>query len=164
MRTIILAVICILALCTGALAEESNTITLKDGSTVRGKIISLDSNSCTLETESMGRITIDAANIKNISMAKESASRSSSALEGISLTGDPSTDVARMKSEIAHNPQMSQMADNIMADPRFQQLMQDPDVMRAAEAGDTASLMSNPKLRGLSQQLSVEKSSGATDE
>ena len=55
------------------------------------------------------------------------------------------SDMSRLKNTMTSNPQIMQIVTSLMTDPQFQEIMQDPQIVNAAKAGDIQTLMSNPK-------------------
>lgn len=137
----------------GTVYGGNSTIELDDGTVIQGEVIALDTNDCTIKTGSMGRITVNASKIRNISMyGKAAAAHTAAAVSG----QDMAIMIERVKNMPATDPRMKQMEAAIIANPRFQELLNDPDIVNAARSGDYNALMSNKKLQDAAREAAKD--------
>lgn len=142
----LLASLVIIVLAVGiSFAGEIKEIELTDGSVITGEVVSLNGGTYTIRTESMGTVSVPDGKVRSI--RKKGASSSSSA--GI---GDA---VRPIQERMEQDPAVMEMIKGLQNDPDFQKVLEDPEMMRAVEAGDIATLMSNPKFLQLMNNSTV---------
>ncbi len=147
MRQLIAVFLFVLIAGTGAsFSGEVREIELTDGSVVTGEIVSLHGDVYTVKSDSLGTITIRDAKVKAIRQAGASHSLS-----------DQNTPGESLQRKMMSDKEIMAMIQSLQNDPEFQKALQDPEIMRAVNAGDVAALTSNPKFMKLLQNSTVQE-------
>ena len=141
----------VLAFCEPALAA---TVTLKDGTVIRGEVKSLQDGVYTVESESAGMLHIRADQVRSIDETDrrapaDTATRPSSAPP----SGASAVDSA--KSLISQDPNLLTAVLGLQSEPEVVAALADPSVAKAIADGDYATLASNPKIVALMQNPKV---------
>src|SRR4029078_1016102 len=88
-------------------AGTAKHITLKDGSVIKGELVSLESGIYTVQTENLGRLQLSEANV--VSIANESVMptipQAAQPVQGGTENADFSDKVSAMQNQIMGNPQ-----------------------------------------------------------
>lgn len=140
-------------------------ITLKDGSVIKGELVSFENGTYTLRTENLGQLQLPEANVVSLS---NDAATAPLAQPGQQAGPDPnfSNKVSAMQNQIMGNPQAMQAVQAMAEDPEIAAMISDPAFVQqltAAVSNDNMDsvadnpkiqkLMSNPKMQALIQQL-----------
>ncbi len=142
----------LLCLASGSLAEQ---ILLQDGSTINGEVISLQSGSYRVKTESLGVITLQQHQVKSISHGPV---QTSAAVNGMAQAGQSA--VQSLQSSITSDPGMMANILQLQNDPDMQAILNDPELMRAIQSFDLQALQSNPKIQKLMRNPTVQDIQG----
>jgi hypothetical protein len=165
-----------------AWAVDVREIELRDGTVLRGEIVSLQNGTYTIRSQSLGDVKIAAANVRVIrfpsgptgpSAAGERAPAPAGAGEvqgernsadNLGKQGEApgrSDDVQRQVEEVqrslAADDSTMQIITSLQNDPEVQAVLSDPQIMQAVEAGDVATLMANPKFLELLRNPKVQE-------
>jgi hypothetical protein len=124
------------ALLTSAQAASGApaTLYLHDGSRLSGQLISLSEGVYTLQSSSLGRVSVPQAQVINIR-------------HGVEAEAEPfaAADVAALQKNIMNDPQMMRDISSLGNEPAVQAVLSDPQLMREIQAGNISALYSNPK-------------------
>ena len=175
--TITLTLLFCLAVLPQASAEVKK-ITLKDGSMIRGEVVSMSNGLYTVKTENMGEVLLSESNI--VSVVNESLANAQQALQNQAQAlqqpaaaasapaGNNSfaNQVNAMQGQIMANPQSMEAIQAMASDPEISAMMADPQFLQeltAAMSGNNPEaiannpkvkqLMNNPKMQALIQQM-----------
>ena len=118
-----------------ATAEELKTIILKDGSVLKGKIISMSDGTYTIQTP-----TINSLEIKEDAIANISSSENSN-LENSGLQSQ----VEEIQNQVLQDPAIMADIQRMLEDPAMLELMQDPDFINDIMSMDPVRIQNNPK-------------------
>jgi hypothetical protein len=138
----------VLAVAVGA--GELTEIELIDGSIIHAEIISVTEGAYRVESASLGIMEIAEANIRAIrpgagdKLPDTAESALGAEMQGVwnSLLGDE---------------EIMEMILSLEEDPDMQEVLNDPAIMRAVQAGDTEALISNPKFMKLLENSTIKK-------
>jgi len=133
----------LLTLSISAYCQETSQIELTDGSTIKGKIVSLTNGVYTIEAPTLGRIAVASSKIKKIETSGASPSLAPNAVTA--ANPEMKAQINNYTAQIMSNPDILKITTDLANDPQFQEMMKDPQIMRAVYAGDMQTLMSNPK-------------------
>lgn len=126
------------------------TLTLHDGSVIRGNIRSLQNDVYTIETDVLGTVQVRKQDIRSIDLSDES--RSSNAAPAAPRAPAPGqADIEAMQQRLLQTPDLFSLIQSLQNDPEIQAVMSDPEVMNAVASGDIATLMNHPKVIELSR-------------
>lgn len=124
----------------GAFAN-ADQIVLKDGSTINGEVVSLQSGSYKVRTDSLGVITLQQHQVKSIGTGSTRTSASSGSMNQASQSA-----VQSLQSSISSDPGMMTKILQLQNDPDMQAVLSDPELMRAIQSFDLQALQNNPKI------------------
>ena len=145
----------------------TKNITLKDGSVIKGELVSYQNGVYTLQTENLGRLQLPEANVVSVSSQSASA-RPQQAVPQAQSNEAPqfSYKVAAMQNKIMADPGALEAVQAMAEDPEIAALVSDPDFVKqltsAVNSDNVDSvgndpriqkLMANPKMQALIQQL-----------
>ena len=140
-------IVAVLAPCAAASAA---TLVLKDGTVIHGEIESLQGDTYTVKTDSLGTVRLRKQNVRTIDHSGGSAMASSS-------TGAPpgQVELQAMQTRMMRNPDLIAMIQALQSDPEMQAVLADPQIMNALASGDYAALKNNPKIISLMRNAKV---------
>lgn len=135
-----------LAIAAGvATAAEMREIELTDGTIVTGEVVSLTGGVYTIRSATLGTLRIEESNIRTIRL-KDSV-RSSANTGG---------EIMSLQNKMMSDGEIMNMIQGLQNDPEFQEILQDPEIMRAVQAGDITTLVANPKFMRLLNNQAVK--------
>jgi hypothetical protein len=132
-------------ICT-AYAGEPAEIELVDGSVVYGEIVSLKNEIYTIKSDSMGTFVISKSKIRTIRFGSQGVKKN--ARENPQGT-DNSSDIEGLQKSLLADQDIFKIILSLQGDPKVQEILNDPETMKAVQSGDLQSLMSNPKFMEL---------------
>jgi len=148
MRSLWLYGVLILACLSGpAFAGETRHIDLNDGSTITGEVLSLNNGIYTIKSPSLGTMKIEESRIRAI--------RSGSASPAAAGAGASPEDRAALQEKMLRDKDVLNMIQSLQNDPDFQKIMENPEIMKAVQAGDIATLQANPEFMKLLNNATV---------
>jgi hypothetical protein len=135
-------VLCLILFAVCAHAGELKVIELKDGSVISGEVISLSGGTYTIKSDSLGMIKLEESKI--------SAIRSKTAPSGpAAATVNAGTEAKSLQEKMLSDKEIMSMIQSLQDDPDFKKLLEDPETLKAVQAGDVAALMANPQFMKL---------------
>lgn len=140
----------------GALAHAEQ-IVLQDGSTINGEVVSLQSVSYKIKTDSLDVITLQQHQVKSIRQGAESR-QPSVPVDSVNQAS-PSA-VQTLQSSISSDPGMMANILRLQNDPDMQAVLSDPELMRAIQSFDLQALQNNPKIQKLMSNSTVQSIQG----
>jgi hypothetical protein len=138
--------LCLTLFAVNAGAGELKTIELKDGSVITGELLSLSGGVYTIKSDSLGVIKLEESKVRAI----RSQAPAGSAAPG---TG---AEVRGLQEKMMSDKEVMSMIQSLQDDAEFKKLLQDPEVMKAVQSGDVASLMANPQFMKLLNNPTVK--------
>lgn len=144
-----------LVLATGnVLADQVRAIDLVDGSVVVGEIVSADHGAYTVKTDRLGIITLKDSDIVAIRTAAQTPGPApSSAQVRPSHHGES---LQSVRQRIMGDATLLQSVNALKDDPEIQKILQDPELMKAIQAGNIEALKDNPKIQDLMNNPTVQ--------
>ncbi len=123
-----------------AQAGEIKELVLKDGSVITGEVVSLNNGIYTVKSDILGTIKLEEAKVRAIQ--ERSASPSATlATNSSTTTGETKSLQEKMMSD----KEVMSLIRSLQDDPDFKKLMEDPEFMKAVNAGDVAALSADPR-------------------
>lgn len=116
--------------------DKIEQIKLNDGTTIIGKIISMDNETVVIKSETIGTIEFERSNVVNIRIGYKDSKSINERFIG-----------AREK--ILTNPQILNQVLSLQNDPAIQAILEDKEIMKAITNGNIEALLANPKFMGL---------------
>ena len=143
MRVAIAVVFLLILMAGEGLAAEPAEIELRDGSVIRAEIISLQGDFYTVKSQTLGTISIEKSRIRSIRFG--SGDTAAQSVSTSSPTLDVATQIKTLAEAMEGDQSIMDKISSLSQDADVMRVMQDPAIMKAIEAGDIASLMSNDK-------------------
>ncbi|MBL8012824.1 MAG: hypothetical protein JNN05_03155 [Candidatus Omnitrophica bacterium] len=145
-------------------AGSAKNITLKDGSVIKGELVSFEKGTYILQTENLGRLQLPESNVVSISNGNISTQQLPQATP-TSAIGTPgssgfSGQVAAMQSQIMANPDTMKAVQAMAEDPEILSLVSDPNFVQqltaAVNSNNMESVANDPKLQKLMQNSKIQ--------
>ena len=141
----------LLLLMIGSLyAGELTRIDLKDGSSLTGEVVSLSNGIYTIKSDSLGTIRIEQEKIRAIETAPPSTA-------GAAANSAAAADPLSLQQKMMHDKEIMDKIQSLQNDPDFQELLKDPKILRAVNAGDVATLSADPRFTKLLTNPTVQE-------
>lgn len=148
MKKIVIFCSCLLALNAAAYCGQATRIELSDGSVINGEITAFTEGVYTINTAAFGEIKVDGSRVSKIESIE-----SFSPGEPVSpIVQEGNLDQSKIDSyrqTLMSNPENAAIVTGLAADPRIQELAQDPEIINAAKSGDIQTLMKNEKFMSI---------------
>lgn len=146
-------------------SARNATLTLKDGSTLRGQVTSLNNGVYTLTSSSLGTVTVAAANVESISysdrgagVSADSTARNTRSSGRSALnSGQNQAQIQQLQRSLAADSTTMTMISRLQDDPQLKAILADPEIMRAVSSGDLSALMANEKFMQLMNNPSIKE-------
>ena len=154
--TWIFSFIVVLTMSHASFAEEQ-TITLRDGTVMKGELLQVVDGVYTIRSSSLGQTQIKAAQIATITNNSNIPSNPlNQTIPAPSTQGTTSNQMAQIQNTIMANPDMMADIQAIAADPEVLKLMSNPAIIQAATTKDVNALKNNPAAMKLMQNPKVQ--------
>ncbi|MDP8265259.1 MAG: hypothetical protein P9M12_07295 [Candidatus Aceula lacicola] len=137
-----------LFICHFSYAQNLKTIELKDGSQIKGNVLSLNNGIYSVET-SFGAIQVEEKNILNIS-SENSFPQAQSQKIG-------KDQMMEYQQQLLGDPQVLSGIQTIAQDPEIQAAFSDPEFAQAIMAQDLQKLQNSPKFKDLLKNPKMQK-------
>ncbi len=165
MKKLILALI--VAIATGftslSYAQETKTITLTDGSNLKGQVVSFENDVYTIETPHLGEIEIDDADILSINAGNALPTQNTP-------NNDPSSSrdaqlknqVMQIQSSVMSDPSLMEDIEGLLEDEGIRSILADQnfvndvmsyDMNKIEQNSNTQELMQNPSIQALMEKI-----------
>jgi len=151
-----------------AIASSVKHITLKDGSVIKGELVSFENGIYTLQTDNLGRLQLPESNVASVSNEMIGAPVPQMGQQPASAPNF-SNKVSVLQAQIMNDPQTMQAVQAMAEDPEIAAMIADPafvkqltaavsnnNVESVADDPKIQQLMSNPKMQALIRQLQDE--------
>jgi hypothetical protein len=142
-RTIGLGLLLIALWTAQALAGPEQRIELRDGSVIHADVLSFNGSVYTVRSGTLGTLSIEASKVRSVHMGSSS------------LAGRP--EFRDLQNSMQASPETLNMILGLQNDPDVQAVLQDPELMKAVNAGDVDRLISNPKFMRLLENPKVQE-------
>lgn len=146
-----------------AYCGQDSRIELNDGGVIKGEVLSFTDGAYTVDSTTLGKVTIPAYKIRKIEMPGQ-ASEAPGNLPIIPGTASLKTKIDQVHGEITNNPEMMKAVNSLANDPHFQEALKDPQLVTAAKSGDVNALMQNEKFMKLLDNAKVKEIEGKLKE
>ncbi len=128
-----------------AAAGEIRVIELTDGSMITGEVSSLNNGVYIIKSDSLGTIKLEESKIRAI-RSKSSGTNAASVRETGALQG-----------KMLSDKEIMGLIQSLQNDPDFKKALEDPEIMKAVNAGDVPALTANPKFMKLLDNATVKE-------
>lgn len=138
--------------------QNLKTILLKDGTKIKGKLVGVQDNTYSIETNHFGKITVKDGDVVSISNADVPAISTSDASTP-SLNPSPSLkgQVEAVQQQMMADPEFMSRIQELMQDPKFVEIIKDPEFVNAIMSYDREKIKSNPKFQMLLQNSKIQQ-------
>ena len=151
MKQLMFCFVVVLGLTAGHVsAGEMREIELKDGSIITGEVLSLSNGIYTIKSDSLGVLRLEESTVRAI----RSKSPSGSAASSPSSTG---AEIGSLQKKMLSDQEIMGLIQSLQNDPEFKKIVEDPEVMKAVNAGDITALMANPRFMKLLNNSTVQE-------
>jgi hypothetical protein len=144
MVPVILVFLALAAAATVVNAAEPREIELTDGSMITGEVVSLSGGIYTVRSATLGTLRIEASKIRVIR------------LQGSAAPSDAGGQVKSFEDKMLGDSEIMETIRAPQNDPDLQNVLQDPEIMKAVQTGDIATLMRNPEFMKLLNKQAVQ--------
>jgi hypothetical protein len=145
--------------------QGQQVFNLKDGSQIKGQLVSVQDGVYTVKTPIIGDIHIAASDVSSITNG-DAAVPVAATSQPPATGADTNQQIASAQQKLLSNPQSMALIQEMAQDPQIAQALQDPALVQAvtnhdyqAVAGNpnAQALMSNPKMQELLHQLADQQ-------
>jgi hypothetical protein len=165
-----------------AWAADLREIELRDGTVLRGEIVSLQNGTYTIRSRSLGDVKIAASDVEVIRFPSgrtgpsaagegdptpagageaqgelEPSNNLGKQDEALGRSDDAKRQVEQVQRSLTADDSIMQTIKSLQNDPEVQAVLNDPQVMQAVETDDLAALMANPKFLDLLRNPKVQE-------
>jgi len=145
----------------GGRADTARVIELSDGSRISGVIVDYRDGIYTIQSETLGRVQLQDAQIRSIQSATQTPRQpnsldlapSSSAVAGPSV----SRQLEQLQTRIMAEPEVLSLVISLQQDPDLLAILNDPLIMQAIMSGHIGTLQEHPKFRQLEHNPTIQK-------
>ena len=141
---LVLVFLALAAAATVVNAAETRDIELTDGSVITGEVVSLSGGIYTVRSATLGTLRIEASKIRVIS------------LTGHAAPSEARSQLKSLEDKMLGDSELMDSVRALQSDPDLQKILQDPEIMKAVQAGDISALMSNPEFMKLINKQAVQ--------
>jgi len=159
LTTIITSLFILLSICSLSFAQEAKYITLKNGSRLRGNVISFSDGIYTIQTDTLGEIELKEEAISSIS---------SSDLEGsvpdITIQNSMKTQVQDIQGTLVNDPELMTEVEDVTQDPEVMEILNDENLIKDIMSYDPKRIENNPKIQKLMENPRMKELIGKVEE
>lgn len=141
-------------MCSSAVLAADREIELKDGTRIRGEVVSMENGSYTIRSSALGTIKVGADQIKRIGQPQP---RSAGSAEGRGSQSDETGIVESLQSRIVNNSELMREILALQNDPQMRAVLSDPELMKAVQNFDMETLRNDPKIKALMENATVKR-------
>ncbi len=125
--------------------DDSQTITLKDGSRIKGKLIGIQGSTYLIDTPHMGEVEIDSGEIANIAHGAETAEKPKNVT--MQPQGMGSGNVQQAQNLLMSDPDLTAAMMELANDPEMAELFKDPTLLMKLQSMDPAEIQNDPRIQ-----------------
>jgi hypothetical protein len=132
----------IILVARSAFAGGPREIELRDGSIITGEVVSLNNGIYTIKSGTLGTVKVEESQV-NVIRQKSSQGAGGEARS--------------LQNKMMNDQDIMSLIQSLQNDPEFKKILEDPDVLKAVNAGDISALMANPKFTKLLNNSTVQE-------
>ena len=156
----ILTVLFLLNLSVYATADSAKTISLKDGSVLKGKILELTNGKYKVETNNVGTLEIKDEDIVSIMVGDLPTPTPTNTNNNTTNTTPPSgfqSQMQQFQSQLMTNPNAMSGIMGLANDPSITAILSDPSIAKDIMSYDPEKIKNNPKIQELMQNPKMQE-------
>jgi hypothetical protein len=161
LKGLTLGFIFLLTLQTLSLADELKSITLKDGTIIKGMVTKFENGVYSIHSEKLGEITVkddDVGIIQSDQFSQSATPLSAPAVAGSLVpSSDIRSQVQRMQGTLLSDPTIMQEIQQLVSDPEIQKLMSDQNFVADMLSMDQTKMQNSPKLQEMLTNPKVQR-------
>ena len=147
-----------------SVADTLQTITLKDGTQLKGKLTSVKDGIYTIQTFNLGTLTVNENQIVSVSsqlIADQAATASQlvpaqSAQQPQFNKSELAVQAQLLQKQFLADPKIMQEIQNLMNDEEVKTILTDPEVMKAVMSYDPNTIAGNEKIKKLMENPKIK--------
>lgn len=144
MKKILFLVLLTCTVISSVEASQNKRIELNDGSVIEGQIVSFSAGKYTVKSPSLGTVQVEDSKIRAIHMPGASSEMASKEIP-LFDTATAQNEMQKLQPAVTGNPEIMKMISGLIANPDFQALLQDPEIVNAAKTLNIQALLANEK-------------------
>ena len=144
-------------------AQKTQTITLKDGTVLKGQLKDISEEHYVIDTTNLGQVKVLAENIVSITSGAVLPQPSSGSSPQMPAFNNPlggqsqlMGQASQMQQSILGDPQMMAEVQKILSDPEIMALLQDQNVMQDIMSMNPQTIQSNSKIQAMMQNPKLQ--------
>jgi hypothetical protein len=163
--SLVFSILVFLAACP-VFAQSTKTITLRDGTQIKGEVTSLQNGIYTIHSPTLGILDIQEADIDSITsdnhiLAAPALQQTAPQHAGPAVNQNPlMLQAQQMQGQLMQDPAVRERAERMANDPRMQELLTDPSVMQDILSGDPERIQNNPNLQEILEDPEMQSLMG----
>lgn len=140
-----------------AAAQVAKTITLGDGTTVRGVITSISNGTYTVETENLGTLQIKDSSILSITAGNAAAAQNTGAAQNAMANPGMMNQMQMLQGTIMSDPALMQEIQKLLENPNVLKAMSDQQFLNDVMSYDAERIQNNPHTQALINDPAVQR-------
>ena len=144
----------LLFISSAAFAGTPKIITLKDGSVVRGVVVSIENSKYTIESPTVGTLHISEDQIVSISTPHQDSTPQPAASNA--SPSMPKDEISAAQNKILANPDAMKDIQALVADPEVLAIMSDPEFLKTVQSKDPVAIQANPRAQELMRNPKIK--------
>ena len=142
-------------------ADSLQTITLKDGTVLKGHLIKIVDDIYVVETLRMGEVRVNVADLVNITTEGAGSSQNSYPASGNSAgmekTSGPSSQVSQLTQQLLADPEVQSSVKDLMKDPEVLRILTSGNVLQDAMSMDPNKIQNNESIKKLMENQKIQE-------
>ena len=146
--------------CGISYSEGLKAFQLKDGSSLKGKLVSFGQGVYVVNTQAIGAVQLKEVDV--VSIVDESVHGTAQNPQTTTANNQSAyaTQMQQVQQKLMSDPQLTQQVQNLAQDPEMMQLLSDPQLIQEMTAvtngGDPQAIQQNPKVQQLMQNPKMQ--------
>ncbi len=160
MKKIISLFILVCSIAAPAFAQQpEQTITLKDGTSIKGHLSGITNGSYSINNATMGEIKVPASEVLSITAAGVNPTIALPANSGGKINNETLNSV---KTNMMQDPEIMNLIQELLKDPEIAEIIKNPSLLQDALSMDPQKIENNPDMQKLMQNPTMQKILKAT--
>jgi len=130
-------------------AASPKTVTLNDGSVIKGDIIKLENGVYTIKSTQLGEIKVEEEKVLSITSAQAQQIQKSNGSNTSSQNSSLKDQVQKIQGQVVGNQDIMEKIQSLLDDPQIKQIISDPNLMKDIMTYDEDTIRSNANLQQL---------------
>lgn len=140
-----------------AFSGKTSKIILVDGSTIYGKVISIENGKYKIQSDTLGTVSLDESKIQSFNFSSSEKKRISAETQTAPAQLMKRPEVKSIQEKILQNDQILEMILALQNDPTVQSIINNPHLKKAIDTGDINALLNSTEFLKLMDNSTVKK-------